>query len=259
MDKEKAQPFGQRFLKMLDEAVSREEVVELSKELVETMKKVSAALDEKTTKHSDDMTSRHEQHMAQMQEATNQLMQAVAENKEITKSEARTITRMLQYEVKRLEDLIEDVRSEIPDLAHVQADYTARIDDVGRRIPVLPQQRDYSEEITSSKEELKAEIEALRTELRNRPIARGGGTSAMGVAQAFKYIAHTEQPSGLINGSNTVYTVKNTIFWIAGFTLNGEQIAELPNFTYSGKTITFSSALPAAYSGKDFEVKYIGH
>ena len=52
--------------------------------------------------------------------------------------------------------------------------------------------------------------------------------------------------------------VKNTIWWIAGFTLNGEQIAELPNFTYTGRTITFSSALPAVYSGKDFEIKYIG-
>lgn len=95
-------------------------------------------------------------------------------------------------------------------------------------------------------------------ELKRRPIGRGGGTSAMGVAQAFKYIAHTEEPTGAIDGANTTYTVKNTIWWIAGFTLNGEQIAELPNFTYSGKTITFATAIPAAYNGKDFEVKYIG-
>lgn len=87
---------------------------------------------------------------------------------------------------------------------------------------------------------------------------RGGGTSAIGVAQAFKYIAHTEAPVGNVDGVNTTYTVKNTIFWIAGFSLNGEQIAELPNFTYTGRTITFTTALPAAYSGKDFEVKYIG-
>lgn len=105
-------------------------------------------------------------------------------------------------------------------------------------------------------------IEGLEDELKAiRSLPRGtggGGTSAIGVRQAFKYIAHTEQPSGLINGSNTVYTVKNTIFWVAGFTLNGEQIAELPNFTYAGNTITFSSALPASFSGKDWEIKYIG-
>jgi len=120
----------------------------------------------------------------------------------------------------------------------------------------LPSYKEYNDE------ELKEEIERLRKEveeLKKRPIARGGGgTSAIGVAQTFKYIAHTETPVGAINGSNTVYEVKNTIFWIAGFTLNGEQIAELPNFTYAGRRITFSSALPSVYSGKDFEIKYIG-
>jgi len=80
----------------------------------------------------------------------------------------------------------------------------------------------------------------------------------MGVAQAFKYIAHTEEPTGLIDGVNLTYTVLVDIWWIAGFTLNGENIAELPNYTFINKTITFSTALPAAYSGKDFEVKYIG-
>ncbi|MAH44119.1 hypothetical protein CL614_10460 [archaeon] len=94
--------------------------------------------------------------------------------------------------------------------------------------------------------------------LKRIPKGKGGGTSAIGIAQAFKWIAHTEEPSGDIDGANTDYTVKTNIWWIAGFTLNGEQIAELPNFTFVNKTITFSSALPAAYSGKDFEVKYIG-
>ena len=86
----------------------------------------------------------------------------------------------------------------------------------------------------------------------------GGGTSAWGVRHALKSITHTEAPSGLINGSNTEYTVLNEIFFIFGFTLNGEQIAELPNFTYAGKKITFSSAIPASFNGKDFECKYLG-
>lgn len=103
---------------------------------------------------------------------------------------------------------------------------------------------------------LKDRVKEVRTISEAR---RGGGTSAIGVAQAFKYIAHTEEPVGAIDGVNLTYTVKNTIFWVAGFTLNGEQIAQLPNFTVSGRTITFSSALPAAYSGKDWEIKYIGH
>lgn len=123
---------------------------------------------------------------------------------------------------------------------------------VQKVLPLIPVVKDNTEEI----EQLKADIE----ELKKRPIARsGGGTSAMGVAQAFKYIAHTEAPTGDIDGVNTTYRVKNTIFWVAGFTINGEQVAELPNFTVSGRTITFATAIPAAYNGKDFEVKYIGH
>lgn len=125
------------------------------------------------------------------------------------------------------------------------------------------QTRDKLESIKEEKEKLAIKaigyLEERLKKLEDRPMGgRGGGTSAIGVAQAFKYIAHTEEPTGLINGSNVTYTVKNTIWWIAGFTLNGEQIAELPNFTYSGHTITFASALPAVYSGKDFEIKYIG-
>lgn len=114
-------------------------------------------------------------------------------------------------------------------------------------------------EITKSSEKLQKEIDLLKEEFSKRPTPTArGGVSALGVRQAFKYIAHTEAPSGNIDGNNTTYKVKNEIFWIAGFTLNGEQIAELPNFTYAGKTITFGTALPAAYSGKDFECKYIG-
>jgi hypothetical protein len=123
--------------------------------------------------------------------------------------------------------------------------------------------RDKLESIKEEKEKLSisaiSELRKELDELKARPIGRGGGgTSAMGVAQAFKYIAHTEEPVGAINGVNLTYTVKNDIFWIAGFVLNGEQIAQLPNFTYSGRTITFASALPSVYSGKDFECKYIG-
>lgn len=125
------------------------------------------------------------------------------------------------------------------------------------------QVRDKLESIEDEKEKLKIDaIGNLRKELdelKARPVGKGGGgTSAIGVAHAFKYIAHTEQPVGAIDGANLTYTVKNTIWWIAGFTINGEQVAELPNFTYSGHTITFASALPAAYSGKDWECKYIG-
>ena len=104
----------------------------------------------------------------------------------------------------------------------------------------------------------KSELKALREEVKVlRRLKRGGGTSAIGIANAAKYFVKTEAPTGDINGVNTDYTVNHTIFAVLAFSLNGEVIAELPNYTISNKTITFSTALPAAYSGKDFEIKYI--
>ena len=95
-------------------------------------------------------------------------------------------------------------------------------------------------------------------ELKKRPTGTGGGgVSNARIQQAFKYILKTEAPVGDINGVNTSYTVSQPIFAVLAISLNGETIAQLPNYTISGKTITFSSALPSVYSGKDFEIKYI--
>lgn len=189
--------------------------------------------------------------------------------------EAMHAKMMAEYDTKlqRFKSDLEVIRASIPEMPESfdPTDVLNRISEVESKIPTIPeipkeltafQVRDKLESIEDEKEKLK--IEAIQDlakrldDLEKRPISRGGGTSAIGVRQAFKYIAHTEQPTGDIDGVNTTYTVKNEIFWVAGFTLNGEQIAQLPNFTYKGRTITFSSALPAAYSGKDFEIKYIG-
>ena len=85
----------------------------------------------------------------------------------------------------------------------------------------------------------------------------GGGVSAIAVANAAKYFVKTEEPTGAIDGTNKSYTVTKTIFAVLAFSLNGEVIAQLPNYTISNKTVTFATALPAAFSGKDFEIKYI--
>lgn len=106
-------------------------------------------------------------------------------------------------------------------------------------------------------EELEKKLEDLKRQVTEAKPLLGIGVSDMRIRQAFKLILHTEQPTGAINGSNTVYTVTKPIFAVLSFSLNGETIAQLPNYTISGKTITFSTALPADYSGKDFEIKYI--
>ena len=93
--------------------------------------------------------------------------------------------------------------------------------------------------------------------LKRMPKGKGGGTSAIGIANAAKYWVKTEEPVGDIDGANTSYTVSKPIFAVLSFMINGEVIAQLPNYTVSGKTVTFSTAIPAAYSGKDFEIVYV--
>lgn len=84
-----------------------------------------------------------------------------------------------------------------------------------------------------------------------------GGVTNARIQQAFKYILKTESPVGDIDGVNTTYTVSQPIFAILSLSLNGETIAQLPNYVISGNTFVFSTALPVDYSGSDFECKYI--
>jgi len=251
---DKAKSFGQKFTELLDTAVSRDEVVELSRELIETVKKVGAALKEENTKYQGGLDASLRDALATLEQSKQELSAAVNENKEITKSEARTLKRYIDYEIQNLKGLLDGVAADIPDLAPLQTDYTARIAEVEKRIPVLPKERDYSTEINASKEELRAEIAALKQEIASRPV--GGVTNAR-IQQAFKYILKTEQPVGAINGVNLTYTLSQPIFAILSMSLNGETIAQLPNYTINGNTFTFSTALPSDYSGKDWEVKFI--
>lgn len=163
-------------------------------------------------------------------EANNELNDVIVQfNKEIEQLEEKIPE---QVDLSPLLTQIEEVKSMIPDMPAMQS----KMDDLYKKL---------LEEFNKFKDE---QISAQRA---------AGGVSNIRIQQAFKYILKTEAPVGLINGSNTQYTVTQDIFAILSMSLNGETIAQLPNYTIAGKKITFSTALPAAYSGKDFEVKYI--
>lgn len=73
---------------------------------------------------------------------------------------------------------------------------------------------------------------------------------------------YTETPSGLINGSNTTYTVAHSITSIFSFAINGQFLhpqdisAGTGDYTFSGNTITFLTALPSQLSGTAFTICY---
>lgn len=71
----------------------------------------------------------------------------------------------------------------------------------------------------------------------------GGGTT------------YSETPTGAINGSNKAYTTAHAITTIINFAINGQYIHPA-EYSVSGTTITFVTALDASLSGTGFTVIY---
>lgn len=251
----------ENFLKTLQKnleggAVQPEELVEVVAMILKVIKELRESLSDLMAQQKGENDTSHSERKAELTKFHNELNQAIEKVKNGSLSDLQDAIKTLKSDVKGVSDRI----PELPDIAplwaqigYVESLVMKMVEDVRSQIPPSFDATEIQEEI----KEHERRIDELEENLKKVPRG-GGGTSAIGVRQAFKYIAHTEQPVGDIDGVNLTYTVKNTIWWIAGFTLNGENIAQLPNYTVSGNTITFSSALPAAYSGKDFEVKYIG-
>jgi len=85
----------------------------------------------------------------------------------------------------------------------------------------------------------------------------GGGTGGDGnVAHSLSRLVTSETPSGAINGSNTAYTITRIPKAIMSFYINGMFIHP-GEYTQSGTTITFTSALPASLSGKGFTITFV--
>lgn len=83
----------------------------------------------------------------------------------------------------------------------------------------------------------------------------GGGITDMGVTFSLGRLVKVETPTGDIDGVNTTYTVTQPIHAIFSFMINGEVIPDA-DFAVKGNSLVFTTAIPAAYSGKDFEIRY---
>lgn len=74
--------------------------------------------------------------------------------------------------------------------------------------------------------------------------ATGGGSTT-----------YSETPTGLINGSNKVYTVLHNITTVINFAINGQYIHPA-DYSVTTNTITFVTALDATLSGLGFTIVY---
>jgi len=175
----------------------------------------------------------------------------LAKMKELMDSEVSDLKEDIQEKTnfRNLEERLTVLENEEDDTEEVD------IIDIRNRFESLPEQEKLDK---SAIRGLLDEIKRLEKKIDDKQITSGtGGVTNLRIQQAFKYILKTESPTGTIDGSNTTYTVTQNIFAVLSMSINGETIAQLPNYTISGRTITFSSPLPSAYSGKDFEIKYI--
>lgn len=199
-----------------------------NKRFIETLTKTIKNVEEKYTKISDSLQGIEKESKKKHEQVRKEMVSLFA-----TLEEAIPDTTYLHLKVDELEDVVTNI--DIPE----EYDDTELFSEI--------------EKLEDRVESLVEEIESLK---KFRPLI-GAGVSNMRIQQAFKYILKTEQPVGLINGSNTTYTLTQNIFAILSMSINGETIAQLPNYTIAGRTFTFSTALPSDYSGKDWEVKYI--
>ena len=81
----------------------------------------------------------------------------------------------------------------------------------------------------------------------------GSGTPGV-IAQTVTFL--TETPQGLIDSSNKSYTVTSAISKIVNFAING-QFIHPSDYSFSGKSIVFGTALDASLSSTSFTITYI--
>lgn len=232
---------------MLENSVTKAEVKDVIDKFAESLKKTVNDLDSKLSTHKSEVTSEAEKIRKEVKDVDTKLRGLVSESNNKLGADIKVQLNELAANVGYLSDFVDKYEG------YDDEELRSHIEKVKGMIPEMPEAYDPTE-VMEDIEELEKRID----ELEKRPVGRGGGVSAMAVAAAMKYVFHTEAPVGDIDGVNTTYTVSKSIWSISSFTINGEHVAELPNFTYAGNTITFSSPIPAVYAGKDIEVKYIG-
>lgn len=243
-----------RFYELVDETIARAATKEELKEAVETlvalMRDMQKVIEQKLVNGHSDLSGKHSkmgEEVKLLETRINELVNAKVSDTEASFDiKLKELSAMIGY----VESIIENYDDF--EMREHMGKMNTMMDEMNERMP-----KEYDPtEIMQDIEELEKKYEELDKKIA-RVGASGGGVTNMRIQQAFKYILKTEAPVGAINGINTTYTVSQPVFAVLSFSLNGETIAQLPNYTIAGKTITFSTALPAVYSGKDFEIKYI--
>ena len=102
--------------------------------------------------------------------------------------------------------------------------------------------------------EISAYVTEINFSTNITPTYAGSGRITL-TASGGSSTTYSETPSGDIDGSNTTYTVANSITTVINFAINGQYIHP-QQYTTSGTTITMLSPLDASLSGTPFTIVY---
>lgn len=240
--------------KLIDNGLTRDEFLNAFYKITEHIVKVESALAKKVN----DQIWREKEELQRLIKDFNKLLIEAERDSDNTFKGVRQRTNEMLNNLFVRNDVSKELKKQIKEVRDLKKDIQQKLSEIkDGYTPVKG--IDYVDGLDGEpgKNAEVDEEKIIQAVLERMPQARGGGTSAIGIANAAKYFVKTEEPVGVIDGVNTNYTVSKTIFAVLSFSLNGEFIAQLPNYTISGKTVTFSTALPLAYSGKDFEIVYV--
>lgn len=182
------------------------------------------------------------------------------ENDDIIKTIKEKLSEIKNGEDADEERVISSVLERLPELLTIP-----KIDDLKNDIPVLAEKIRDGLELLQGDDRLALEairdlperLKELEEKIdKKKMLGGGGGTSDIGIQMSLSRLIRTETPAGTINGTNKVFTTTAEISSILSFAINGMVIND-DEYTLSGNTITFTSAIPADLSGTSFRIKYI--
>ena len=234
---------------MIKSAATKEDVREIIDLFGKEFRGLVSLLKEKTAENKTEMstaTAKLGREVAEFEKRIHSLVDRLEEREQKNLQSVRT---QLLEEIKTVENLIPELP---PGFDSTELDTNvAYLLDMVAKMPKEFDATDIVAQVNKNTEDIE--------ELKKRPRGTiGGGMTDMRIRQAMKNIVLTEAPVGDIDGVNLSYTVSQPIFAVLNFSLNGEFIAQIPNYTIAGRTITFSTALPANFAGKDWEITYFG-
>ena len=160
----------------------------------------------------------------------------------IDADEERIITEVLaSLNLPNKEEMIASVENNLPTLG-------LRIRDA---MELLPEGDKLEMSAIEGLEEALKEIKAIRA-----PGFGGGSAGDSSINVSLQRMVQTVTPTGDIDSANKVYTTPTDINIVFSFAINGMFIHDA-EYTISGNTITFTTALPSALSGTSFTIKYV--